>query len=147
MNRPGCWDLINPSDAITFLADDHAVALVLVVLLGRGKYGAKEMCEAGREVPLMLFGPPTDWILTTFAGRDIEQVIDDVIDARKTPLAEAAESMLVGDRAQYETAMSELPEHEREEFTRLWNENHTTSLNNIVKAAGAIALALRQKGA
>lgn len=147
MSRAGCWDLINPSDAYTFLTDDHAVALVLVVLLGKGKYGAREMCENGREVPLMLFGAPTDWILTTFAGRNIEQVIDDVIDARKTALAEAAESMVVGDRGQYETALSALPEHERAEFTRLWKDQHTTSLNNIGNAAEAIALQLRKQGA
>lgn len=37
------WEIINWSDTYTFEADDIAVAFVVVTLLGRGAYGAREV--------------------------------------------------------------------------------------------------------
>ncbi len=52
--------LVNPSDDIVFDASDKKVAALAVIIMGNGKYGAKD--EAGETVvPVWIFGWRRPW--------------------------------------------------------------------------------------
>jgi hypothetical protein len=78
------WELINPSDAVTFRTDDHRLAAIVTMLLGDGFYLAREMGGA-REVPAFLYGGHDAWCERTF-GTDLEGVLEPT-KADPAPLA------------------------------------------------------------
>src|SRR6266700_3975891 len=62
---PLLFEIINPSDAYTFLAPDLAIATIVTVYLGEGQYGARQI-GGELEVPLMILGDPDAWFREHF---------------------------------------------------------------------------------
>lgn len=82
------FNLINPSDAYTFEADDLVIAAVMVCLLGDGKYGADEIGEGSSKdnhVPVFLFGGHDEWFSRKF-GMNFEDTARSVLDHRQDAL-------------------------------------------------------------
>lgn len=108
------WDLINPSDSVTFETDDFALAALVTVLLGSGQYGAREL-EGDRVVPIMLLGSGT--FFEDNFSKNGQELIEEVLNDRPEELARAFDSVSYA--------------HER------------SSLNNIKKRAEQFAASLR----
>ena len=93
------FNLINPSDAYHFEADDLVIAAVMVCLLGDGKYPAEAMGpDKGEEnyVPCFLFGGHDEWFARKF-GANFEDTARSVLDHRQDALKRAFASVTLTD--------------------------------------------------
>ena len=138
------WELINPSDKVTFKAPTFELAAIAVGIMG-GSYAAEELdgdTDKPRKVPLFLFGGTEEFFQKEFGkgvGESFEQ-------CDKEALAEVFESFLIGSMAErraYEKAMSVLPEEEKAAFKADWLDKERSSMNNICARAEHYARALR----
>lgn len=143
------WELINPSDKITFKADSHELACLAVGLLG-GKYGATELDKEGegepRTVPLWLFGGADEYFQKHF-GRD---VAGSFTACDKRALAEVYDSFLIGsmsERWAFEKAMSVILDEDKAAFKEQWQDRERSSMNDICAYAYNLARGLRNKAA
>jgi len=48
------YEIVNPSDAVTFHAENDAVARAAVLVLGNGAYGLHDVTSGDRDVPCLL---------------------------------------------------------------------------------------------
>lgn len=65
------YELINPSDALTFEAEDHRVAISVVLALGGGMYGAEASNgDKDLRVPILMFEGNTEAYLKKWFGED-----------------------------------------------------------------------------
>jgi hypothetical protein len=134
-------ELVNPSDAITFVVDDVKVAGVAILLLGEGAYGLTN--GAGDTVvPLGLFGFWRTWIQ--------EQQIDleKFVPENRLAMAEFLETVCYGsvaEREAFDVAMSRMIPDKAQEHQAWWNGKKRSSLNDIGKGALLLAKALREK--
>lgn len=132
------YELINPSDPYTFIADDFEVAALVVLAFGTS-YGAKPK-EGTDRVPILMFTDAEKWYQDQF-GRSPEEGLR----AKKNALAEALDSMMLGefeDRKRYETALASIAEPEKKvKFIEKW-QDECSSLNNIGGKAHAMAKAI-----
>ena len=133
------YDLINPSDPYTFIADDLETAALVVLIFGTA-YGAKPK-NGGEEVPIFLLGGALEWYQKHF-GR----TPDDGLIAKKKEVADAMESMMLGyfqDRERYEAALAAITDPQKKaKFMKTWQDG-CSSLNNIGQAAHSLAKKLR----
>jgi hypothetical protein len=89
------FNLINPSDAYHFEAEDLQIAAVMVCILGNGKYGADELgadASESNNVPMFLFGGHDEWFTKTF-GMDFEAVATQCLEQRADAMARAFDSV------------------------------------------------------
>ena len=118
------YELINPSDPYTFLADDAETA-ALVVLLISNLCGA-ESKDKKEYIPILL--SPEQYIERF--GRTAKEGLN----AKRNELAIALESMMYGhfkDRKRYEAALKAITDQEKKKlFMDEWQDAHT-SLNDI----------------
>lgn len=133
------YELINPSDPYTFIADDLETAALVVFIFGTA-YGAEPKDE-GEKVPIFLFGGALEWYQKRF-GR----TPDDGLIAKKKAVADAMESMMLGhfrDRERYEAALASITDPQKKaEFMKTWQDG-CSSLNNIGQVAHDLAEKLR----
>lgn len=134
------YELENPSDPYTFLAEDFETAALTVFSIST-LYGAKP--KSGNEeesVPVFILGGSKEWYQDTF-GR----TPDEGLKEKKETVSKALKSMMYGhfrDRKRYEAALSAITEPEKkEEFIEIW-QNDCSSLNNIGGYAHKLAKAL-----
>lgn len=117
------YELINPSDAYTFIAPNIEVAGVAVAMLSTA-YGARDV--ATDESTPILFGWD-EWL--TLHGIDDAWMIEHTAE-----IAAALESVLIGDaaaRADVETTLSHLPHDQRQAWLDERHDRRRTSLSDI----------------
>lgn len=135
------YELINPSDPYTFIADDLETAALVVLIFGTA-YGANPK-DGGENVPIFLFGGALEWYQEHF-GR----TPDDGLIAKKKAVADAMESMMFGhfqDRERYEAALAAITDPDKKaEFMKTWQDG-CSSLNNIGQVAHNLAKKLRTR--
>lgn len=138
------YELINPSDPYTFIAEDFETAALVVLALSPA-YGAVSK-DGNQEVPVFIFGPSNiadEWYTEQF-GR----TANEGLEAKKLPLAAALESMMLGgfeDRRRYSAALEAITDEEkRKRFIEQWQDGRS-SLNDIGTRAHKIAEWIRTK--
>lgn len=135
------YELINPSDPYTFVAEDLEIAALVVFTFGTA-YGAKPK-DGGEDVPIFLWetGGAVKWYEGKF-GR----TPDEGMEAKKAALADALASMMFGgfeDRRRYEAALAAITDPEKkEEFITSWQDG-ISSLNDIGSRAHTLAKILK----
>ena len=138
------WELINPSDKITFKADTYELACLAVGLMG-GAYAA-DLLEGDvepRQVPMFLFGG-TDEHFKKHFGKDVSDTFE---AADKLALADVLDSFLIGSMAErraYEKALSVMPEADKAAFKEEWLDKERSSMNDICARAYGYANNLRK---
>ncbi|MGQ3051056.1 MAG: hypothetical protein ACT6S0_04665 [Roseateles sp.] len=116
------FNLINPSDAYHFEADDLEIAAVMVCVLGAGKYGADPLgADRANGVPVFIFGGHDAWFTERF-GRSFEGTVEHCLETRADALARAFDSVTL-------------------------TNGRRSSLNNIGANAREYAKAVRSKAA
>lgn len=131
-------ELINPSDAVTFLMDDVKVAGAATMLLGCGAFGLKDK-DGKCHVPIMLFRGADGW-LEENGIKDLRAFID----ANNIAIAEFLETVHYGsfqDREAFKLAISKMTLEKAAEYRAEVNDKRRSSLNNI----GGVALKLAQQ--
>ena len=89
------FNLINPSDAYHFEAEDLEIAAAVVCILGGGKYGADSIGEGASKddaVPMFLFGGHDEWFMEKF-GRGFEASVEHCMATRNEALAKSFDSV------------------------------------------------------
>ncbi len=124
------YDIVNPSDDVTFFADDLEVAYMVCLLLGEGRYGLND--EDGNEVmPLLLFGTFEEWQKKNHFSFDTiyANKLDKVITALRTMMC-----CRVRERQAVIAAVGD----DLEALAR-YNDEKRSSLNNICDYAFVVA--------
>lgn len=127
MNNTMEFELINPSDPYTFVADDLETA-ALAVFTVSSLYGAKTK-DGEIAVPVFIMCDSEEWYIERF-GRNSY----DGLKAKREQVAAALSSVVLGgfeDRRRYELALSAITEQDkREKFIAEWQDGRS-SLNDI----------------
>lgn len=135
------YELINPSDPYTFLAEDFETASLTIFCLGL-VYGASPK-DGGESVPIFLFGGAVEWYVEKF-GRSPDAGLAKKAEA----VADALASMMLGkfeDRRRYEAALSAIDNPEKKaRFIDEWQDGRS-SLNDIGSKAHKLAERFRNR--
>lgn len=139
------YELITPSDAITFIAYDDKIAYTCALTLGEGKAGCENKTKGNNLQTLMLFNPEPLAEAKKYLGVELTDFIGD----NKEALAECFESFAYGstsDRQTYEDALEAITDPEKlKEFKAKHEDKNRTSMNQWVKGAWNYGEALRKK--
>ena len=137
------YEIVNPSDAVTFLAPDDQVAQAAVLLVGHGNYGLHDVTDGkSRNVPcLLLLVPPavSENLLVEWFGPGS---LVGFFDARWPEVSAAlasAQNIDAAHRSDYESALSRMTPEAAEAYRREVEDRHRSSLNEIVKYAWNLA--------
>jgi len=142
------YEIINPSDAVTFRAPDDRIARAVALGLGNGNYGLKR-CEDGKQVDvpcLLLLLPEAgarSCLIEWFGDADFKGYIA----GHQAEIAEALEScqnVAPDGREGYEALLVAQPKAKRAAFVKRYEDKHRSSLNTITKFAWATAKAMRK---
>jgi len=90
-------------------------------------------------MPPFIIRGSTEWFKMTF-GDDL----GDWIGKNYGPIADALESVLVGDRGEYESTIAMIEESKKDEFKAKWQDRYRSSINNIGAKAAGIAQRIRE---
>lgn len=138
------YELINPSDPYTFIAENNEVATLTVFSLGIA-YGAQNQ-EGETVTPVFLFSSrdnAANWYKDTF-----KRTTDEGLEANLNAVADALDSMMLGnfeDRKRYQTALEYIDDEEkREKFKAEWQDARS-SMNDIGTYAHNLAKKLKEK--
>ena len=82
------YELINPSDPYTFLAESFEVAVLTVFCISTA-YGAKSK-DGEKEVPLFIFGGSEAWFLGEF-----HKTVEESLNENKRAVADALDSFII----------------------------------------------------
>jgi hypothetical protein len=142
------YEIINPSDAVTFRAPDDKIARAVTLLVGNGQYGLRRIEDDGKtvDVPCMLLfltGPLTARMLTEWFG----STFSDFVSTHRVEIAEALEScqnIAPDGREGYEALVAAQPKAKRAAFVKRYEDKHRSSMNTITKFAWAGAKEMRQ---
>lgn len=140
------YEVINPSDAVTFRAASDAVAFYCVVVLGRGKAGCRR--RDGQDLPtLMLFMPP-DQVEQHLCANLGGLSPSDFLAQNREEIAAAFESFAYGrfsERDTYDAAIEAITDPEKlRAFKAKHEDRQRTSMNQWVQAAWNVAKAVRR---
>lgn len=133
------YEIINPSDKYTLLADEHTVACAAVLIVGDGWYGLRVYQKDDSLImPIM---PAPEWITENVAsGTTLKQFIEDKWES----VADCLDSFVIGDRNEYEASRRVAHPHLNPDFDAKWHEKRRSSMNDIGKQAKAIAKKIRK---
>ena len=141
------WELINPSDAITFEAPSLAVAATVTLTVGSGVYGADS--EDGEKVPILALGDSEAveaWVAQEFGGMTVEELFAHA----KQAVPAALLSFVTGsrsDRKLFESALAKMFPDKREEYREVWEDAKRTSMNQITEHAHDLGRRMQDKAA
>ncbi len=137
-------EVINPSDQITLSGENYEAVALAVMLMGEGKYGAREI-GGDCDVPPFLFGGHDEWMSDKF-GRSVSDSLG-AID--RSLIASVLESAVIGNetsRIGYEKVASKLDGVELEQWRDEYHDRERSSMNDICGRAWAMAKNLRNNG-
>ncbi|OTG87839.1 hypothetical protein [Acinetobacter sp. ANC 3813] len=142
------FEIINPSDKCTLVADSLELAAVAVCFLGSGKYALKGLdCE--HEVPMFFFGGHDEWFLEQF-NRNFEECSTAAFEEKAVEMIKIFDGVMIGgadQRELFELKQKDLNEADKKAFRDQWLNERRTSMNNICARAWGIAenVAAKQK--
>lgn len=149
------FDIVNFSDPYTMESDRLDIAVVTVLLLGRGSYGLTGI-DSEYEVPIFSFGNEeyTSKWLQENCGFGIEDLWG-FVDTHKDELAACLESVVIGSpaaRQEYADTLTKklagIDENEWQsvaDFKAQWHDQHRSSMNDIGSHARALAKKMREQ--
>lgn len=151
------WEIINPFDTVTFLAEDYRYAVAVTLLLGSGTYGLKECfpnTEDGPfEMPIFTFSSAQDfknWFTQTFTEEgftDLEELLTALDKLRLAEILRTVQVCSPVERESYQKALEAIDDLEkRREYMRWWKEQRRqSSMMDITLAAWKAANAVEKK--
>jgi hypothetical protein len=137
------YEIINPSDKATMVADDDRDAVAACLFLSEGLYGLEEVGTGRQVLPILRFLPDhAEGILMEIFG-GIGGNMAPYVDRNRLAIADALDSVMLGDRAAFDETMARLPEGERAAYRASVKEERRSSMNDIAGRAWKIAAKLR----
>jgi hypothetical protein len=137
------YEIINPSDYYTMKTDNWQAACAACMFLGQGMYGLQELSNdpshKSNDMPVLM-GGASEWFKKTFGVS-----LDDWFKNNLGLVADALESVVIGDREVYEATFPLVESSKIDQFKAEWLDKNRSSMNNIGSRATQIARALRKK--
>jgi hypothetical protein len=142
------YELINPSDTVTFEADSFLIASLATILVGEGQYAAKAVGgSADQNVPFFMFGTEDD-LQQWFYERFKVSMGQELFKQYAQPVATCLDSFVYGNREDYLAAQAAITdEDKRKQNIAEWDDRHRTSMNQLVKRARMLANNIRKADA
>ena len=142
------FEIINPSDKCTLVADSFELAALAVCFIGNGQYGLKGLdCE--HEVPPFIFCDVDEWFLKNF-NRDFKGSSDFAFNENAAEMIKIFDGVMIGgadQRELFELKQKDLNEEDKKAFRENWLNERRSSINNICAYAWRIAKNLKAKQA
>jgi len=149
MSEKCLYEVISPSDSVTFYAPNDSIARMVVLLVGEGKYGLTK--EDGTQIDCMLLfmddsqidKKSQEWFGTSFGGVFdvfLAQHIPEVIDALNS-----FATMTPKERFMYDEAMKQFDRDGQERYRQIIQDKVRTSLNDICGRSWGIASVLSKR--
>lgn len=140
------FEIINPSDPYTMVAEDGKVAQVACLILGKGKLGLKCEADCKFDVPLMFVATEKqfeEWCENAGIGP-----LAPFIEKHCKEIADCLDSVLIGDESDRRTmervlAAIKSPK-ERARAREVYHDEKRGSVNDIGRAAYELAAVLRK---
>jgi len=139
------YEIITPSDKVTFEADDHRVAIAAVILIADGKFGLVD--EEGNDTLLPLLFSNREQIEAVLVDKGFEDGVKGLeafIAENKSAISACLASSAVVSISDRKALLRALGNSGRELKDALsdWNEEKRTSLNDICGYAHALSVSL-----
>lgn len=134
------FNLVNPSDAITFIGEDVQIAQAAILLLGRGMYGLEDE-SLEYVLPVFILGDAKPW-LEENGFSNLGQFIFDNAAAIADFLATCLYSS-VGERRDYEEAVARMTPEAAAEYRQTHQKDRRSSMSDIGSAAEHYVKTLR----
>lgn len=131
------YELIQPSDKITFYADDDKIAREVTLLLGAGKAGCRKQNGEQLSHCFTAFGTP--------APKEVYEELNKHIEESNQNLINSLNSVACCSFSEREIYDDYTNKSTDEDKMFKWNENHRTSINNFCSHAKYIARVLTIK--
>jgi hypothetical protein len=135
------YEIDNPSDPYTMVAEDRAVAAVAVVFLGEGMWGLSDR-EGKTAVPIFAFGGGAERLERWFAT-ELGTTLAAVVSEKRQAIAAALRSVAIGsisDREAFDRGFALIDDPvKKEEWRTWWHDQRRSSLNDIGRRAWALA--------
>lgn len=139
------YELITPSDPITFKAENDKIAFACALLLGEGKAGCENKTTGGRVPSLLMFNPDPEKEIADFIGGDFREFMD----ANTLGISDAFLSFAYGsvsDRVTYDDACSAITDIDKlNEFKAKHEDKNRSSMSQWVKSAWKIGASIKAK--
>lgn len=136
------YEIVNPSDAYTMVADDFKVAAAACLLLGQGAYSIHN-ADRSEDMPLFLFGGADEWVEKTFGS------FDEYLLGHLEEIAACLDSVMscgFRERVNFDAAMAAIEDPAKREAYRLQvHDTNRSSLNDIGAKAWRMAGRCREK--
>lgn len=127
------YELVTPSDAITFRAKDDKTAFMAAVLLGNGKAGCHK--ENGENIPsMMMFSRQPDKDITDYLAMPGNDWVNQNSDHLSQSLLTFQYTSL-SERKDYEDQLAALPDDQKQSFAAKWEDDHRSSMSQWVLSA------------
>jgi predicted transposase YbfD/YdcC len=145
------FDISNPSDAYTFEAESFPVAAAAILLVGQGKLGTSYIGpeKNGPSMPPFILADESSiskWLLKN-CGFSLESFAE-FMEENWAKVADALDSVVVGNKRDRELYLLKLEkvegETERAAFKAKWQDENSSSMNNIGKACWEDAKHIRE---
>jgi hypothetical protein len=134
------YEVINPSDCVTFEADELKLAQAACLMVGQGQYGLENE-ESEDVLPILVFGDPEPWLKDN-GLHPISEFIDDYA----AEIAEVLRTFMCCGISDRRAALKIIDmATDKQKALDVWNDEHRTSLNNICARAYALADSLEKK--
>ena len=141
MPEPIYGEIVNMSDKYTIDYSDRMAACVADLLLGEGSYCLKSADGSEQICPFFMFGNKIeDWW-----SDEKHPDLDSFITAEGIRIADALDTVLIGDREKFEWGLK--CADDKEAFKCEWHDKYRTSFNDIGGRAKAYSEVLRKRDA
>lgn len=129
------YEVTNPSDHIEFKAADDEVAILAIIVAGRGAYGVIRVGSGETVLPVLLSGSAEAWVTERFGG---VYEMWKRFGKRKADIGHAFASALVGSYSDHDLALEHMDEDNCARYLAALDEKNTTSMNRICRKMHAI---------
>jgi len=133
------YEVINPSDPVTFETDDLDVARAACLLLGEGAYGLKDE-NGDTALPIFLFAEGSYEKWSEKSGFDL----DKIMKKKRLQVAECLDSACVAKMCERKAILAAVGPHGKEAIRR-YSDERRSSLNDICGYAAELADKLRKQ--
>ena len=136
------YEFIQPSDSITFLAEDNKIAFVSALLLGRGQAGCRNTASEDENIPSMMICMNEKQCEETRLSY-LGETLSEYLDKNKAKIVECFESFSyasVEERKMSDDAIAAITDEEKlKEFKNTHEDRNRSSMSQWVKSAWSYA--------
>jgi len=139
------YEIVNPSDHYTLLADDDRVATAAILLLGGGKYGGTKEGDDSYRCPLLMFIKNETALEEALNAPFAPDTFDAWLEGHKGEVIAALKTVLIGNRQEAAEALALIPAEKHAEFLAKRHDRLRSSMNDIGARAAALARSMTRK--